>query len=100
MDWGRISPWRASAYLVHLVGFFFRPSRIRPRTIWNSGLSVEAGSGRVPSLAYAFSALAPSAQEDRYMFTTRIRVAHYGWEGMDRKGSGKNVISTIRWTQQ
>ncbi len=34
---------------------------MRPSTIWNSGLSVEVGSGTVPSLAYAFSALAPSA---------------------------------------
>ena len=61
----RVAPCRASAYLVHLVGFFLRPSRIMASTIWNSGLSVELGSGMVPSFAYARSALAPSADVRR-----------------------------------
>ena len=61
----RVAPCRASAYLVHLVGFFLRPSRIMASTIWNSGLSVELGSGMVPSFAYARSALAPSAHVPR-----------------------------------
>ena len=35
------------------------------RTILNSGLSVDEGSGRVLSFAYAFSALTPSASSSR-----------------------------------
>mmetsp|Transcript_10109 Transcript_10109/g.30252 ORF Transcript_10109/g.30252 Transcript_10109/m.30252 type:complete len:208 (+) Transcript_10109:1433-2056(+) len=45
---------------VHLLGFLGRPSLMMVSTIWNSGLSVLVGSGRVLSLAYAASAFTPS----------------------------------------
>ena len=70
------APCSASAYLVHLLGFFLRPSRMRPSTIWNSGLSVEVGSGIVPSFAYAFSALAPSAPPVQETWIRSPQVSH------------------------
>ena len=54
-------PFKSWAILVHFCGFASRPALMMDSTILNSGLSVELGSGRVLSFAYAVSAFWPSA---------------------------------------
>ena len=43
------TPWHALAILVHFWSSFFKVSLMMLRTSLNSGLSVELGSGTVPS---------------------------------------------------
>ena len=54
------TPIMRSASLVHFVGCLGNSRARRARTILNSALSVDSGSGRVLLAAYAFSALTPS----------------------------------------
>merc|ERR1719238_2257050 len=46
--------------LVHFLGSFLMDSRIKASTHLNSAFVVEAGSGKVPSFAYASSRFRPS----------------------------------------
>ena len=70
------TPTRFLASLLHFWLSLDKPSRMRPSTILNSGLSVVLGSGRVLSLAYASSALTPSATNTKqlrnYICTSHI----------------------------
>ena len=59
------TPSMAFDISVHLLGDLGRPSLMMDSTIWYSGLSVDVGSGSVPSLAYAASAFTPSAHKVR-----------------------------------
>ena len=54
------TPTRRSFILRYLVGSVFNPSLMMVSTIWNSALSVEAGSGSCPVFSNNSSALTPS----------------------------------------
>jgi hypothetical protein len=67
------TPTMFLAMRVQRVGSLDRPSRMMRSTILNSWLSVLSGSGRVPSLAKAASALTPSVTIDKRHQTNQVR---------------------------